>query len=56
MIANDIFITNGIAKRPNDLDYINYLSNVDFTKYNNSRQDEIKKKLIDEMPTLKIPT
>jgi len=52
---NDIFITNGIAKRPNDLDYINYLSNVDFTKYNNSRQDEIKKKLIDEMPTLKIP-
>lgn len=52
---NDIFITNGIAKRPNDLDYINYLSNVDFTEYNNSRQDEIKKKLIDEMPTLKIP-
>ncbi len=52
---NDIFITNGIAKRPNDLDYINYLSNVDFTQYNNSRQDEIKKKLIDEMPTLKIP-
>jgi hypothetical protein len=51
---NDIFITNGIAKRPNDLDYINYLSNVDFTKYNNSKQDEIKKKLIDEMPTLKI--
>ena len=32
---------------------INYLSNVDFTQYNNSRQDEIKKKLIDEMPTLK---
>ena len=52
---NDIFITNGIAKRPNDLDYINYLSNVDFTKYNNSRQDEIKKRLINEMPTLKIP-
>ena len=51
----DIFISNGIIKRPNDLDYINYLSNVDFTEYNNSRQDLIKKKLIDKMPTLKIP-
>ena len=52
---DDIFISNGILKRPNDLDYINYLSNVDFTEYNNSRQDVIKKKLIDKMPTLKIP-
>ena len=52
---NDIFISNGIVKRPNDLDYINYLSNVDFTKYNNTKQDELKKKLINEMPTLKIP-
>ena len=51
----DIFISNGILKRPNDLDYINYLSNVDFTEYNNSRQDVLKKKLIDKMPTLKIP-
>ena len=24
---NDIFITNGIVKRPNDMDYINFLSN-----------------------------
>jgi hypothetical protein len=52
---NDIFISNGIVKRPNDLDYINYLSNIDFTKYNNTKQDQIKKKLINEMPTLKIP-
>ena len=52
---DDIFISNGILKRPNDLDYINYLSNVDFREYNNSRQDVIKKKLIDKMPTLKIP-
>ena len=51
---NDIFISNGIFKRPNDLDYIKYLSNVDFTKYNNYRQDIIKKKLIDKMPTLEI--
>ena len=27
---NDIYVTNGIYKRPNDLDYINYLSNVIF--------------------------
>ena len=50
---NDIFISNGIYKRPNDLDYINYLSNVDFTKYNNSQQDEIKKQLISKIPTNK---
>ena len=50
----DIFIANGIYKRPNDLDYINYLSNVDFTKYNNSQQDNIKRELIEKMPTLKI--
>ena len=51
---NDIFIANGIVKRPNDLDYINYLSNTDFTKYSNTQQDEIKKDLIDKMPELKI--
>lgn len=51
---NDIFIANGIVKRPNDLDYINYLSNTDFTKYNNTQQDKIKKDLIDKMPELKI--
>ena len=50
---NDIFISNGIYKRPNDLDYINYLSNVDFTKYNNSKQDKIKKELISKIPTNK---
>lgn len=51
---NDVFIANGIVKRPNDLDYINYLSNTDFTKYSNTQQDEIKKDLIDKMPELKI--
>ena len=30
---NDIFIPNGIAKRPNDLDYIKYLSNTNFSSY-----------------------
>lgn len=51
----DIYVTNGIYKRPNDLNYINYLSNVDFAKYDQTKQNEIEKKLIDQMPTLNIP-
>jgi len=51
---NDIFVTNGIYKRPNDLDYINYISSLDFAKYEKDKQDEIEKKLIDQMPTVNI--
>jgi hypothetical protein len=50
----DIFITNGIFKRPNDLDYINFLSNTDFSSYDQSKSEEIEKKLIASMPSLKI--
>lgn len=49
---SDIFITNGIYKRPNDLDYINYISTIDFAKYQKDKQNEIEKKLIDQMPTV----
>lgn len=52
---NDIFITNGIYKRPNDLDYINYLSNIDFSKYQREEQNEIESKLIAQIPTVNIP-
>jgi len=52
---NDIFITNGIYKRPNDLDYINYISDFDFRAFEGSKQKSLNKKLIDKMPTLKIP-
>ncbi len=51
----DIYVTNGIYKRPNDLNYINYLSNVDFAKYDQTKQNEIEIKLIDQMPTINIP-
>jgi hypothetical protein len=51
----DIFITNGIYKRPNDLDYITYLSNVDFAEYSQAQQDEIEQRLIERMPTVSIP-
>jgi len=50
----DIFVTNGIYKRPNDLDYIKYLSSINFGKYNQTQQNEIERKLIDEMPAIKI--
>ena len=48
---NDIYITNGIYKRPNDLNFINYLSNVDFSKYKPTEQNKLEKKLIGEMPS-----
>lgn len=51
---NDIFITNGIYKRPNDLDYVNYLSNIDFSKYQQEEQNEIETKLIAQIPTVNI--
>jgi hypothetical protein len=49
---NDLYVTNGIYKRPNDLDYINYISNVDFAKYEASKQDTLEQKLIKTMPTV----
>ncbi|MFK7812754.1 MAG: FG-GAP-like repeat-containing protein [Maribacter sp.] len=52
---NDIYVTNGIYKRPNDLNYVNYLSNIDFAKYNQSKEGKIKEQLIEKMPTLHIP-
>lgn len=52
---NDMYITNGIYKRPNDLNYINYLSNINFSKYSQTKQNEIERKLIEEMPTINLP-
>ena len=52
---NDIYVTNGIYKRPNDLDYINYLSNVNFSKYNQSQQNDLEESIIKQIPTIKIP-
>jgi hypothetical protein len=52
---NDIYITNGIYKRPNDLDYIKYISTVDFANYKETEQDTVEQKLINAMPTLKLP-
>ncbi|MGB5437847.1 MAG: VCBS repeat-containing protein, partial [Maribacter sp.] len=51
---NDLYITNGIYKRPNDLDYINFLSTTNFSDYSQNQANEIERKLIDQMPTLKL--
>ena len=52
---SDVYISNGILKRPNDLDYISFLSNVNFQNVPTFKQTALKKELIDKMPTLKIP-
>jgi hypothetical protein len=52
---NDIYVTNGIYKRPNDLNYINYLSKIDFSKYDQLKLEKIEQLLIKKMPTVKIP-
>ena len=49
----DIFITNGIIKRPNDLDYINYINAV-ANEGKIRDPDELNKSLIEQMPTLKL--
>lgn len=49
---NDIHITNGIFKRPNDLDYLNYLSNPPEGGQSQEERDEF---LINTLPTVKIP-
>ena len=48
----DIHITNGIYKRPNDLDYLNYQSSAN--KVIQKSQDELEDFLIETLPTLKI--
>ena len=52
---SDIFISNGIYKRPNDLDFINYESDVDLSKFNEEDQDELELEFIKVMPSIKIP-
>ncbi|MFN3998353.1 VCBS repeat-containing protein [Algoriphagus sp.] len=46
----DIHVTNGIVKRPNDLDFIQYSQEVD----PNLSMEDFRKKQIDMLPSLKI--
>lgn len=49
----DIFVTNGIVKRPNDLDYINYLNSDAIAKYAPD-DPERTQKLIEQLPSQKL--
>ena len=52
----DLFISNGIPKRMNDIDYINYVSDQEIQqKIKNNKIDEKDKILIEKFPQIKIP-
>ncbi|HSC36787.1 MAG TPA: CRTAC1 family protein, partial [Chitinophagaceae bacterium] len=52
----DLFISNGIPKRMNDIDYINYVSNTEVqSKIRDNRMGETDMALIDKFPEIKIP-
>ena len=54
--TKDLFISNGIPKRLNDIDYINFISNVDLQeKMRSTGLDEKDMNLIDRFPQIKIP-
>lgn len=48
---SDIHITNGIVKRPNDLDFIQYSQESD----PNLSMDELRKRQIEMLPSVKLP-
>ena len=51
----DIFISNGIPKRPNDLDYVKFMSDSVVHNANLKYGQSADLSLIDKMPELKIP-
>jgi enediyne biosynthesis protein E4 len=54
--TKDLFISNGIPKRLNDIDYINFISNVDLQeKMRSTGLDQKDMNLIDRFPQIKIP-
>ena len=51
---NDIHITNGIVKRPNDMDYINFISNENLGGGLSQNPNLNNKQLLDQMPDGKV--
>ncbi len=52
----DLFISNGIPKRLNDIDYVNYVSNSEVQQQiRDNKMAEKEKKIIDEFPQIKLP-
>ncbi len=54
--SRDLFISNGIPKRLNDIDYIHFISNIDLQeKMKDNGLDQNDLKQIDRFPQIKIP-
>jgi hypothetical protein len=52
----DLFISNGIPKRMNDIDYINFISNQEVQqKIQDNKMDETDAILIEKFPDIKLP-
>lgn len=52
----DLFISNGIPKRMNDMDYVNYVSNDEIQqKISGNRMEEKDMALVNKFPEIKIP-
>ncbi len=52
----DLFISNGIPKRMNDMDYVNFVSNEEIqSKISTNRMDEKDMALVNKFPEIKIP-
>ena len=52
----DLFISNGIPKRMNDMDYVNFISNKEIqTRISANRMDEKDMALVNKFPEIKIP-
>jgi hypothetical protein len=52
----DLFISNGIPKRLNDMDYINFVSSEEIQKkVNQNKMDENNMALVEKFPEIKIP-
>ncbi len=54
----DLFVSNGIPKRLNDIDYINYISNEEIQSRMGAREmrsGDMEMQLIDKFPQIKLP-
>src|SRR5438045_4957021 len=52
----DLFISNGIPKRMNDMDYVNFISNEEIQqKLRENKLDENNMALVNKFPQIKIP-
>ena len=52
----DLFVSNGIPKRMNDMDFVNYVSNSEVQeKIRSNRMDEKEMSLIEKFPQIKLP-